>query len=138
MAANSAINIGLQSRDWELLIGWIGTTNDTDLHDIIFKVQKSYETQVPAQNTTVVTISSTEGTAVKIYEIVNNSTSKFFVNSGANPWNRITTAIKALVGNVDGYLTTSLTDLDTAYANLVVTVRKAGRKTIMIRNYDNN
>ncbi len=137
MAQNTAINISFQARDWELLIGWIGTTNDTDLRDFTYKVQKSYEAVVPALNTTIVTISSTEGTAVKIYQIVNNATAKFFVNSGANPWSRITTAIKALVGNIDGYLTAAIAAEDLLYNNASTKIRKDGREIVMIRNYDN-
>lgn len=138
MAATTAANIGFQARDWELLVGWMGTSSSTDIQELIYELQKYYRAQpVKPTGTDVVTIASLQRVAVSIFEHLYNATLKFVArDAGASPFTRMTTVIRAL-NTGDNYINNAIADLETIYTNIYTASRKSGRTIIMMRDYDN-
>lgn len=139
MAAGTAINFGIQARDWEALIGIISNSADPEILDVQFKLQTWYNGLVtkPPLNT-VVTIATTEDVIVKFQTyLFGNTVFNVASDLGANAFTRIMTAIRAANNAADNYINTQLAINDAAYAASALAIRKNGRKTIMMLTYDN-
>lgn len=140
MAANTSITFSLQTKDWEALVGIMSQTADSDLLDIIFQLMTYYRPLAtkPA-GTTLVPVTTTEGVLVKLTTyLYGNTVMNVYSDNSANMMNRIMTAVRAANNVADNYITTQLALNDTGYNNTANAIKKSGRKTIMILQYDNN
>lgn len=138
MAATTAVNIAFQARDWELLAGWMGSPSGSDYQELFYELQKYYRAQTTKPTgTDIVSIPSLQRVAVALFEFLYNATLKFVArDSGASPFTRMITAIRAL-NTGDNYISDSIAALEANYVNIYNDRRKAGRTAIMMRDYDN-
>lgn len=140
MAQNTALNFSLAAKDWEALTGLISQTADSDLLDIIFQLMTYYRAQVtkPSGNTAI-QVTTTESVVVKISTyLFGNTVMNVTTDAGGSMFNRVMTAIRAANNVADNYISTQLTSNDANYLNVATAIRKNGRKTLMILQYDNN
>lgn len=140
MAASTPLNITLNAKDWETLIGIIFPCVDPELQDIFFQVQKFYSTQTtkPAGNTPIA-VNSTEDVVIKIATYLYGTNLSYSTqDQGGNCFNRVMTALRALNNVADNYIQTSFVTFDAGVQTTQQTIRKNGRKYIMILQYDNN
>lgn len=140
MAQTTAINFSLQAKDWEALVGIISQTTDSDILDIIFKLMTYYAGLVTKPlGATLIQVATSEGALVKIsIYLYGNTIQNITQDVGGNMFNRVMSAIRAANNVADNYISTSLATNDANYANVAQAIRKSGRKTIMILQYDNN
>lgn len=66
-----------------------------------------------------------------------NTVKNIYKDNGANPINRIMTAIRAANNVADNYILNQLTAYDTAYAATLDGIRKNGREMILAKQFDN-
>ena len=140
MAASTAVSIVLQAKDWELLMGIIFNNADPEIQDVLFQLNTFYKaaTIKPLQ-TDLITIVTTESVAIKLSVFLYGSTVSYVTkDTGGSPFNRIMTALRLLNNAADNYISTTLATNDVNYAAQLMTLKKAGRKYMMILQYDNN
>lgn len=138
MAANTAVNIALQAKDWETIIGIIFPCVDPELQNCFFQLQNFYSAQLtkPAGNT-IITIASTEDMVVKIATYLYGANLAYSTQDiGGNCFNRVMSALRALNNIADNYIQTSFVTFDAGVTTTQQTIRKNGRKYIMILQYD--
>lgn len=137
MAASTAINLTLNAKDWESLIGIIMYNTDPDIQELFFSLQTYYRANGKPQGSTNVTIATTEYTVQRLVDFLYGNTVKnIYRDNGANPLNRIMTAIRAANNIADNYILNALTAYDTAYAATLDAIRKNGRQMILAKQQD--
>jgi hypothetical protein len=139
MAQNTALNIILQAKDWELLMGIIMQSADPKIQDILFQLSTYYRAQAtkPLQ-TDNISIATTEVVVLQLAGYLYGCTTSYVTkDTGASPFNRILTAFRALNNVADNYINTSFVTFDAAYAAAQNTLKKQGRNFIMMLQYDN-
>jgi len=140
MAANTPVTLTLTAKDWELLIGIIFHSSDSDMIDIYLKLNNLYSTSnpFPGQNQNI-NIDTTEETIIKIATyLYGNTVRNIAKDSGANPFSRIMTILRNSNNVADNYINTEFTTLDGSNQNNLQSIRKNGRLYIMNKIYDNN
>jgi len=140
MAANTALNISLMAKDWETIIGIIFPCVDPELQNVFFQLQNFYSGQVTKPSgSTVITVVSTEDVVIKIATYIYGTNLSYSTQDiGGNCFNRIMTALRALNNMADNYIQTQFVTFDAGVQTTQQTIRKNGRKYIMILQYDNN
>lgn len=139
MAAITPINIGLQARDWETLIGIIFNNGDVEIQQVLFQLQSYYAAQAtkPAGNA-VIAVATTEDVVLKIAGFLYGNTVRNVTQDvGGSCFNRVMAALRALNNAADNYINTQFAQFDTDNNTVQANIRKQGRKYIMILSYDN-
>lgn len=139
MAQDTNINAVLQARDWEFLVGVIGFTTDSTIQDCINKLRNYYEQQVikPSGNTDI-SIATTEGVLTSLYQLFTRVPTITSQTNNLQPYTRIRTAILALNNVADNYILNFITALESSGQEGYGSIRKTGRKFIMMKQFDNN
>ena len=138
MAASTTSTIILQAKDWELLMGIIFNNADPEIQDILFQLNTFYKAAVikPLQ-TDPITITTTESVVIKFSVFLYGSTVSYVTKDiGGSPFNRIMTALRLLNIISVNYINITFANTDVNYAALLLTLKKAGRKYMMILQYD--
>lgn len=139
MAANTAVSITLNARDWEAVIGIIDNSAEPDLRKLKIDLVNYYEANGNPQGTTPVIIASKEKTVVKIFQAFYGNTIRYLVNdTGGSTFNRVIAALRLLNNIADNYINTQLAAEDAARAAMQISIRKNGREVLMMENFDNN
>lgn len=140
MAAITAISLTLGARDWEELIGIIANSSDGDMQEIQFALSTYYKATTPKpQGTDAVAITTTEDALLSIVGFLyGNTVMNVTKDSGTSPFTRIMSAIRAANNPADNYLSTQLSAKDSAYNLTQASIRKNGRRVIMMKSYDGN
>lgn len=140
MASNTTVNIALQAKDWETIIGVIFPCVDPALQNVFFQLQTYYSGQVTKPPSgTIITIASTEDVVVKIATYLYGTNLNYSCDDGNNnPLRRIMTALRALNNTGDNYINTQFVTFDAGVGTTQQTIRKNGRKYIMMLQYDSN
>lgn len=140
MASNTSLNITLNAKDWETIIGVIFPCIDPDLQNIFFQIQNYYAAQSSKPSgTSPVLVNTTESVVVKIATYLFGTNLSYTTDDGNNtPFNRIMPALRALNNTADNYINNQFVIFDAGVSTTQQTIRKNGRKYIMILQYDNN
>ncbi len=140
MAAITSVNLTLQTRDWETLVGVISNSNDPDIQDLQFSLQTYYKAQATKpQGTDAIAIATTEETVIKLSTFLyGNTVYNVTKDSGTSPFARIMTAIRSANNIADNYISNQLAINDNNYNLVSTNVRKNGRRVILLKQYDNN
>ena len=140
MASNTALTITLNAKDWETLIGIIFPCSDPELQNVLFQIQNYYSTQATKpKGTDSVAVNTTEDVVVKIATYLFGTNLSYSTQDvGGNCFNRVMTALRALNNVADNYIQSQFVTFDAGVQTTQQTIRKNGRKYIMILQYDNN
>lgn len=139
MANTTALTANFQARDWEFLVGIVGATADPDLQDAVTKLRNFYESQgTKPQGNTVVNIATVEGVVVNLFSRLLSVNCGITQTNNGQPYTRIRAAAMAMNNVADNYIMNAIDDLEAQYNTQQGDVRKAGRKSIMMRTYDAN
>ncbi len=141
MAANTAINFTLQARDWEGMIGIIDSNPDPPIQELYFALATFVRAATPPKpsGTTTVTIATTEYVVTRLAAFLYGNTLMNIANDqGANLFTRVMSAVRAANNAADNYINTTLAAADAVYAATALAIRKNGRATIQMSQYDNN
>lgn len=140
MAENTIVNAAMQARDWELIFGLVFNTGDIDMLEVQFALSVLYRNPAtrPATPSDVVVITTNERTVLRIAEFLNGSTVRYVTKDiGPSQFARIMAALRAMNNVADNYINTQLALKDAEYNALNTSLRKNGRKYIMIAQADN-
>lgn len=140
MAATTPLNLILQARDWEILIGIIANSADSDISELQYNLSTYYRTQATKpQGTDSITMVITEDLAVRLtVYLYGNTVFNITKDLGTNSFNRIMTAIRAVNNAADNYISSQLAINDNNYSIASTNIRKNGRRIILMKQYDNN
>ncbi len=140
MAANTSVDITLRAKDWETLIGIMFNNGDPELQQILFQLQNYYGNLVskPSGNT-LITITSTEGVIIKLVTFIHGCNTAYVTNDiGQSAFGRIMEALRLLNNVADNYIQDQFIIFDASINATQQSIRKNGRKYIMILSYDEN
>jgi hypothetical protein len=139
MAANTPVTINFQARDWEYLIGLTKNYDSDELQDAVTKLRVHYAglAEKP-QGSTVINIASTETVVIMLYQAFLAERTGASVTTNGQPYNRIRAAVLAMNNVLDNFILNTVTAVEDAYNNDQGTIRKRGRKFIMMITYDSN
>lgn len=138
MAANTPINLTLKAADWETVIGIMSMSADPQLQDLIYSLQTFYRAASPKPLlTSNITIATVEDVVVRISTYLYGNTVMNIATESASAFTRVMAAIRAANNVADNYISTQLATNDAKYAATALAIRKSGRTTIMMLQFDN-
>lgn len=139
MAANTPVSLQLQARDFEHIIGIMDNSAIPAFRRLKVDLANYYAANGNPQNTTLVTVNTKEFLLIEIFRAMfGTSAVNVHNDTGASPFNRIITAIRAANNPADNYIQTQLATEDASRNATITAVRKNGRAVLMMDTYDNN
>ena len=139
MAANTTFSFSLQARDWEVIVSVLFGTPEADLQRMINDLINYYTANPTVQGTTLVPSTVKEKSVVKIFErFYGNTVSRLYNDTGNSPFKRVIEAIRLANNIADNYISTELAALDAKRDLEQTEFKKAGRKYLMMEQYDSN
>jgi hypothetical protein len=139
MANQTTVVANFQARDWEFIVGITGSSVDADMQDVLYKLNVYYDglpTKPAGQD--VINISTVEGVVISIYQSLCQVNTGVSQTNNGQPFDRIRAAILALNNIADNYILDTITAIEEANNTTQGSIRKAGRRRIMMKEYDNN
>lgn len=142
MAAETLFAPNFAAKDWETIIGIVDNSAENDLRKMKLDLAVHYAANGNPSQNTVVNVQIKEKTLVKIFQnFYGNTVRNIYNDVGASPFKRIIDAIRAKAAATlaagDNYLTTQLTQEDTARDAQQTSIRKNGRQVLMMEGFDN-
>lgn len=139
MAANTAIVLSLQARDWEAIVSVLYGTSDNYIRKLIYDLQLYYAANGHPSGTTVVPITTKEKTVLRIVELFyGNTIKRLYKDVGNSAFKRVLDALRLTNNPIDNYISTQLAAFDAAVDAEQVAFRKVGRDYLMMEAFDNN
>ena len=139
MAANTAIILSLQARDWEVIVSVLYGTSNNYIRKLIFDLQQYYAANGNPQGNTLVPITTKEKTVLRIAEMFyGNTVRRLYKDVGASPFKRVLDALRLANNAADNYISTGFAAFDAAVDAEQTAFRKQGRDYLMMEAFDSN
>lgn len=139
MAANTPINLSLNAKDWEAVIGIVDNSTENDLRALKQFLISYYAANANPSGNTNIIVSTKEKTLVKIFQHLFGNTVRNLVNdTGGSAFSRVISAIRAANNITDNYISTQLAAEDAARTAQQTSIRKNGREILMMEAFDNS